>query len=144
MMKNPYNYFEKFIVRFSIYPTEHVFNLLKEFQNDVIGIYESDEYFRNAVLLASPDLYFQLKELAKLPLTSKSNRRINLSLMKYLTRMGTRSTPYGLFAGISFGRAGVESNITIDRNHIKTIYQYDNTFLLEQSNKLLDAHFGDF
>ena len=70
--------------------------------------YQAPE-IQEAIYLASPELHQELcKWLAK-PLDPHAwaqEERLLLTLYKYVLRMSSRSTPYGLFAGFATGRTG--------------------------------------
>lgn len=61
---------------------------------------------REALFLASPDLEEVLDEYLKGGLTQDKRTRIDHSLVRYLSRMAFRPTPFGLFAGCSTGAIG--------------------------------------
>ena len=62
---------------------------------------------REALYLASPDLYSMLIELEKDAVKDNIRKeKALISLYKYYTRMCTRCTPFGLFAGITAGHLG--------------------------------------
>jgi len=103
--------------------------------NDYLAMFDDDasydlgirlkEAFENSVLkealaIASDDL---LKAASNSDLVAKrkSSNQIRSSLVKYFIRLSTRPTPFGLFSGISIGKFGSVSNITISdsRRHIK-------------------------
>lgn len=78
---------------------------------------ELDIYFRRlyierdvkeALLLASPEFYAEVEKW----LTGRHiiTEKLLKTLYKYTVRMGTRCTPYGLFAGISMGKVVGEIN----------------------------------
>ena len=69
--------------------------------------------FREALNLASPDLAFRLDAWLEGTLTGKTARNMEQSLVKYLSRMSNRSTPFGLFAGVSTGKWGGSSNLSV-------------------------------
>lgn len=56
-----------------------------------------------AIYLASPSLYDRIQYWQKDP-NSKQSRKIEKALLKYLIRMTSRATPFGLFSGISLGK----------------------------------------
>lgn len=61
---------------------------------------------QEAIYLASPELYQQLRKWLAQPVAAydtAEEERLVLTLYKYLLRMSSRSTPYGLFAGFSTG-----------------------------------------
>ncbi|MBL0210363.1 MAG: lantibiotic dehydratase [Holophagaceae bacterium] len=68
---------------------------------------------REAVALASPDLASRLDAWLEGTLQGKAARNMEHSLMKYLSRMSSRSTPFGLFAGVSTGTWNHASHLSV-------------------------------
>lgn len=67
-----------------------------------------------AIFLASPDLHAQMKQWLKGELTDrKKKERLHYGLMRYILRMSTRPTPFGLFAGFSIGRWDKEGRVEL-------------------------------
>lgn len=65
-----------------------------------------------AIFLASPDLHSQMKEWLNGELTdNKKRRKLHYGLMRYILRMCTRPTPFGLFAGFSLGKWDKEGRV---------------------------------
>ncbi|AMQ01266.1 hypothetical protein AY601_4425 [Pedobacter cryoconitis] len=131
-MKNPYHYFDKYFLRFPVYSIDGIKEIIHE--DNMFNFFCLNKYFQMAILISSPDLYLQLKAIEiknHVEINTKDKVRFNSTLMKYLSRMSTRSTPFGLFSGISVGELGKESKIVIDSSKITLNYQYDNTFLYE-------------
>ncbi|RYU82782.1 lantibiotic dehydratase [Hymenobacter persicinus] len=63
-----------------------------------------DPYVREAIFVASPDLFAVFEQWRQGALTDpKDLDRLELTVAKYLLRMSYRSTPFGLFAGVSRG-----------------------------------------
>ncbi|KFF09396.1 lantibiotic dehydratase family protein [Chryseobacterium luteum] len=95
-MKKKYKPFDKFIVRFPSLP----FN---SYNWDFDDFYKKP-FFKEAIYIASPDLYDEMIKYENDQLkTAEERKRVKLSLLKYWYRMRTRTTPFGLFAGISIG-----------------------------------------
>lgn len=69
-----------------------------------------DPYLTEAIYIASPELY---QELMKWLSVEKEEQKLVLSLFRYLLRMCTRSTPYGLFAGSATGKFSDHTRIKI-------------------------------
>jgi len=69
-----------------------------------------DPYLTEAIYIASPELY---QELIKWFSVEKEEQKLVLSLFRYLLRMCTRSTPYGLFAGSATGQFSDHTHIEI-------------------------------
>lgn len=77
---------------------------------------------REALYVASPALHGEIDVWRAAP-DSAHGRKIEQSLVKYVTRMATRATPYGLCAGICSGRIdgrGVELAVSSTRMQRRT------------------------
>lgn len=117
LQKNNYNCINKFVLRTHINPlnkTLVLFNhsntsteVLKEiFKNPIIN---------EAIFLASPDLHEQLVKWVNNKITNeKTIERLIISLTKYLLRMGSRCTPFGIFAGFSMGDLNSSTKIELE------------------------------
>lgn len=68
--------------------------------------------FCEALRLASPDLYAVFQQEIDKPLAVR-DRAIEQALAKYLSRMSSRCTPFGLFAGHAVGRIGRQTTIAL-------------------------------
>ena len=68
---------------------------------------------REAVALASPDLASRLGAWLEGSLEHTAARNVDRALLKYLSRMSSRSTPFGLFAAISKGTWGAASWLSV-------------------------------
>lgn len=83
---------------------------------------------REAIKIGSSSLYDSLE---------LSNNKVYSSLVKYLIRMSTRTTPYGLFSGIEVGQFNDFSNIQIeDRKYFKKRTRPDMEWLYSVVNKI--------
>lgn len=69
-----------------------------------------DPYLTEAIYIASPELY---QELVKWQQGAPTSEKLVLALFRYLLRMCTRCTPYGLFAGSATGKFGETTNIEL-------------------------------
>ena len=67
---------------------------------------------REAITVGSPGLESVIDVWREHP-TGKRGRRIERTLVRYLTRMATRPTPFGLFAGIATGKLHDGTNLTL-------------------------------
>ena len=68
---------------------------------------------RAAIALASPDLNLRIPAWLAGSLKGKAAQGVERSLVKYLSRMSSRSTPFGLFAGVTIGEWGAYSQLTL-------------------------------
>jgi len=139
--KKYYSQFDKFIFRSPTLP----FSTIKEFveNNDVPDEYLKkmldDNIVREAIFLASPVLYDELMQLSK---ENKNDPKyiqdLKISLSKYLLRMATRCTPFGLFAGFSIGDFGESTDIKLKKNNeYKSHTRFDMNYLVALSLDLI-------
>lgn len=68
---------------------------------------------REALYLASPDLYERLHAWEGRTTSDGDGLRIVRALVRYFTRMASRPTPFGLFAGVSVGSIGNETRLAL-------------------------------
>ena len=79
-----------------------------------------DPLFAEAVAVASPSLASVLERVAVQgapPSKPKDLRRLTSALARYRTRMATRATPFGLFAGVGVGEFGPAAHGRIGTAH---------------------------
>ena len=67
---------------------------------------------REALLVASPSLDESIPVWLASPDTERG-RKVEHTLVRYFARMAGRPTPFGLFAGCSFGRLGAETRLAV-------------------------------
>lgn len=114
-----YSSFENIVVRTPLHSFEVLKNTLNkgdldETIKEIMAFYEQD-INKEALFIASPDLFYSLENYEKGNIKDHEQvRSIMGSLLKYMTRMATRSTPFGLFAGCSVGKIGKETNLILD------------------------------
>jgi hypothetical protein len=117
-----YNSFDKFIFRCPILS----FNASEKDSN-------WNDIIKEAILIASPDLYTELTNV-KHPLKQEMTLKREYSFLKYKLRMKSRCTPFGLFAGCGIGKIGQKSEIILDRAKCyKTRTRLDMDFLCSLS-----------
>jgi thiopeptide-type bacteriocin biosynthesis protein len=81
-----------------------------------------DNYFSEAIYLASPSLHAERKKfINNLLKGDKELRKFNTSIYKYQSRSCYRCTPFGLFAGLNTGRFTDNSNVVFDQDLFKTL-----------------------
>jgi thiopeptide-type bacteriocin biosynthesis protein len=109
----------------------------KDTEIDLMLLLE-DESFLESVYIASPGLYNECLKLKQGGvLTKKEEDKVKSSLTKYHYRMGTRSTPFGLFSGCHVGTwTDEEAEITISKNEIKRHTRLDMHYLCGLSQNL--------
>lgn len=124
----------KFIVRVPVnsFKKSEISNLNKAF---ILQKFRKDNYFREAILIASPELFF-LVESKKNKIGEKEIK----SLAKYYIRSCTRATPFGIFSGICLGDIEKTTNIVLtEKEHFLKFCRYDTSLifkLIARCNKL--------
>jgi len=75
----------------------------------------TDPHLLEAIYIASPELYQELQKWqAGLLKGEKEENKLAAALFRYLLRMCTRCTPYGLFAGCATGRFAPSTRVVLD------------------------------
>jgi hypothetical protein len=101
-----YKLFDKYILRTPIFPVNYFFKLT---QNDIISDEQLINEFNNpiiseAIYLASPVLHKEIEKWTNSETKNdKEKAKIINSFLKYLSRLSSRSTPFGLFGGSTIG-----------------------------------------
>ncbi len=106
------NSVEKFIFRTPLLKLSNLLTTEEELLNAF-----NQQKVREALYIASRDLYNELILLESTDIKDyPDKRKIVGNLYKYYTRMCTRCTPFGLFAGISVGNISGETDIILDED----------------------------
>jgi hypothetical protein len=139
MKNNPYEIFSNFILRTPIYSITRYksFTSGKCVSDKQIKELYNDPIFVEAIYLASPSLYQEFKKWVNNDIAPEKVEKLKLSILKYFSRMSSRCTPYGLFAGCSVGSFSNESNIILkkaDKHERHT--RLDMNFLVALSQSL--------
>ena len=128
-----YHFHPQFIFRTPLIPLQK-----NNMNRDSKGLwsYSQQPFFKEAIYLASPVLHDQLIKWHKDELRDeKEIDKLVLSIYKYYSRMQTRCTPYGLFAGCSTGIWGPKNEI-ITTDYIKRHTRLDMNYLCALAQKL--------
>jgi hypothetical protein len=132
--ENHFSFFSSFIVRTPSYPINFYLNLTKGLHIERNNIIEflSDNRIKDSLFLASPDFYDEIcKWIANEDHHPEKANKIKLSILKYLIRMSTRCTPFGLFSACGSGKLSNESLIVLNTgvNYAKKTSFYRKTRL---------------
>lgn len=135
-----YSFFSSFIIRTPSYPINFYLELTdaENIESNTIIEILKDEKIREAIFLASPDFYDEIcKWTASADHHTKKANKIKLSILKYLIRMSTRCTPFGLFSASGSGTFATQSSINIigDYNGFYRKTRLDMHFLGNLRNK---------
>jgi len=112
-----YQSFNRFLVRTPLLSLNYIQSVFNGEYTSIETIQEicKNKIILEAIFLASPSLYEQLMKWINNELKDKKEiDHLNYSITKYLLRMGSRCTPFGLFAGYSLGKIGDKTIIELE------------------------------
>ncbi|MGG6448284.1 lantibiotic dehydratase [Pseudobacillus badius] len=101
-----------FMLRAPLLPSYHYSKLNEKNLREELCQFIDNDYFREAVILASPSLYDSLEYLHRNPEDRKEKQLVS-SVYRYINRMSTRPTPFGLFAGVTVGELSSNTDIRL-------------------------------
>lgn len=111
-----YESFNTYVFRTPFFPFQkllHKLDILETDENSWVD-FLSDSHLQEAIFIGSPILYDEIQKfLSGYLVLKKDVYRLKMSVLRYFTRMSSRCTPFGLFAGISLGKLSDETNIVL-------------------------------
>nr|WKN34031.1 lantibiotic dehydratase [Tunicatimonas sp. TK19036] len=116
-----------YVFRKPLLPVDGLFNFLDQSSHrepiaPLLRTIFSKPELQEAIYYASPYLYEQLQQWLQNPAFPRKEA-FQATLLKYLIRASTRSTPYGMFAGcLSPGQFGASTKITFNEQRPFTKY----------------------
>ncbi|MET3026046.1 lantibiotic dehydratase family protein [Flavobacterium sp. UW10123] len=146
-----YNYkitaFSDYVLRTPLFPLSTYLELVKNYSSEKAKKLYKDPVVKEAINLASPELRNELDKWA-LETTLLSNYKkqaLELTFLKYVARMSSRCTPFGLFAGCCIGKWDSQTDIILDAiNKHKRFTQFDMQYwiaLLQDISKRRETAF---
>jgi len=128
-----------FMVRTAILPIGEFFDLAKKNGNeeDLLSCYLREKILIEAIAIASPSLHAALQKIEGK--NKRERKQIFSSLLKYISRMCTRSTPFGLFATVSQGKWGDETAIHLDHKKVIKRARPDMEWLMAVLNAISES-----
>lgn len=121
--------FSQYVVRTPLFPLSFYLDFLENYsRKKAISSYKTP-LIKEALNLSSPDLAKELNKWAEARCFDEKTTALELTLIKYIARMSSRCTPFGLFAGCSVGEIGHETNIILELPEKHTRFtQFDMQF----------------
>ncbi len=119
--------FDFYLLRMPVLPYNHILKALNR-ANDLTNEFAEiihQPLFQEAIFLASAELHAEMQKWLNETSTEKKEK-ISTTIYKYLLRMATRSTPYGLFAGCALGKiVSIPTDINLMDKTIHKTYRLD-------------------
>jgi len=131
MTNYKFHQFSQYILRTPSFPLLYYTNLLKEYTVHKAIASLDDPFFKESILLASPELLGLLEKLKENPQNFAAEKKEALAhtLLKYIARISSRCTPFGLFAGCTVGHFAQETNIQLQpHTKFERFTQFDMQF----------------
>lgn len=130
---NDFHFFDEYVLRTPILPIKFYTSVFDDYSFDnLIKKVDENSVLRKALYLASPDFCSQLNDYKLNPegFSYDKVQRIETTLLKYISRIASRCTPFGLFAGCTVGSFSNVNSIELEQltKHIVDL-QLDNKFL---------------
>lgn len=104
---NRYKCLNKYMVRTPLLPVDMYLNIDKE-KRDKIDFFKESSEIQEAIITTSISLYNSIVKTNK---REKSIEQVESALLKYMIRMSTRTTPYGLLSSVGLGEFGDKTKI---------------------------------
>lgn len=141
-MFNPSNIYKKMyqsgetiLMRNPLYPVNRLLNFYKSNINtaDYLKQFFSDKTALEALYIGSPDLYQQLNLWLNNQLDKEDKKyKTELSLLKYIIRMSSRCTPFGLFASCSLVESADNTSVELsDINQLQRFSRLDMDYVCQ-------------
>ena len=111
-----YKPFSHYIFRTPAFSIQKWQSYISEAQNNNYNSILTDNCFLEALFIASPALYDEVVKYKTGNLPKKEEDRFFSSLLRYLTRMSWRCTPFGLFSGCSVGTISDKNDVVLPQS----------------------------
>ncbi|AWK05748.1 hypothetical protein HYN56_16490 [Flavobacterium crocinum] len=142
--KFPYKNFPSYILRAPLLSFTEFEKLTRDFEinNDELKKLCNSSVVKEAIFLASVPLYKEMEKwLGGLDMPQKKVEKLKESLLKYISRMCSRCTPFGLFAGVAVGKFEDISEIEFNEPQFNgRTTRLDMNYLVWLSQKIAVIH----
>lgn len=135
----PLALFDFFVVRAPLLPMDHWRTISSNFAGptDLKALIKSSPMIERALFAGNPSLYAAVENSAELAQKSKTGEKeyekIQEKVLRLLLRMSSRSTPFGLYAGLAIGKWADTSSISIAETGVRTRTRIDMELLSKLS-----------
>lgn len=121
--------FSQYVVRTPLFPLSFYLDLLENYSREKVVSKYKIPLIKEVLSLTSPELTNELNKWVKADSYDKNTAALELTVLKYIARMSSRCTPFGLFAGCSVGKTDLETNVILElpEKH-KRFTQFDMQF----------------
>lgn len=123
--------FSEYVLRTPLMPLSFYLNTIKNYSTEKAKQLYHSPLIKEAISLASPELIKELEKWIKedANLSNEIITKLEITFLKYVARMSSRCTPFGLFACCSMGRIADETKIILeDSEKFKRFTQFDMQF----------------
>ncbi|HCQ13428.1 lantibiotic dehydratase family protein [Flavobacterium sp.] len=123
--------FQNYVLRTPSFSISVYKELVDKYDFDKLVSIYNDKFLKEAITIASPDLVEALNKYSSDPKGFSIDKKesLEISLLKYLGRICSRCTPFGLFAGCSVGSFNNETYIALTtKEHFTRVTQFDMQF----------------
>jgi hypothetical protein len=123
--------FQHYVLRTPLFPIAFYKNIVANYSVENLLLQLENEYVREAIYLASPELLTALDKWKLNPssISDKKKLALELSFLKYLSRISARCTPFGIFAGCTIGGIAPETDIILEAPEMHSRHtQFDMQF----------------
>ena len=138
-IKNPYRNFSNYVLRTPLFPFTFFIELTSKKQiliEDYKKLWDNP-IIKEAIFLASPNLTDDIDKWLEYGLKDKKKEdKLKYTFLKYVSRMSSRCTPFGLFAGFSLGKFEDQTQIKL-KNSNKRHTRLDMNYLVALSQDLV-------
>lgn len=130
--------FSSFLIRTPLYP---ITTLVDDLNVEKLRAICRNAVIQEAIYLASKPLYIEMMKFCED--SNFKDEKVMLSLLKYITRLSARCTPFGLFSGCTMGHFSDQTILNRSSLNIQRKTTIDNLLLGALIMKYEDENKGD-
>lgn len=138
---DPFLPFEEYVLRVPLFSFTSYEKLTENYNitDSELQKYCKNSTFKEALFLASPSMYEASEKWINGEITdTKKVENLRTSLLKYISRISSRCTPFGLFAGCSVGEISDNTNIELEElQNYKRLTRLDMNYLISLYQNIL-------